>query len=101
MAAAESPSTLTVEVVYAPGPHCVDGVTLQVPPGTTALQALRRSGLLERHGLAPEQVDLGVWTKPVTPGHVLRERDRVEIYRPLQVDPKEARRQRYKGKRAR
>ena len=39
---------------------------------------------------------LGVWGKPRSADTLLRDRDRVEIYRPLTVDPKEARRQRYR-----
>jgi uncharacterized protein len=44
---------------------------------------------------------LGVWGKPCETVRLLRERDRVEIYRPLSVDPKEARRVRYRAHRER
>jgi hypothetical protein len=47
-------------------------------------------------GMSPlaQEVPFGVWGKRVTPDYVLREGDRVEIYRPLLADPKEARRRR-------
>jgi hypothetical protein len=83
-----------VEVVYAlPGRE--DAVSLKVPAGATALDALRASGLLERH---PE-IDLarqtiGIYGKLVSAQSPLRDGDRVEVYRPLVVEPKEARRRR-------
>jgi uncharacterized protein len=89
---------LRIEVVYSPAPRIVDQVELRLPPGATVERALRESGVLERHELpAIEQLSVGVWGKPRSLGDVLRDRDRVEIYRPLLVDPKEARRQRYRA----
>lgn len=96
MASAE---TLAVEVVYAPAPGVIDLVALRLPAGTTLAQALEASGLLRRHGLEPSGVKAGIWGRVREPGTELRERDRVEIYRGLVVDPKEARRQRYKRQR--
>jgi len=89
-----------VEVVYSPTAREVDCVTLDVAEGATVLHALRESRLLERHS----QIDLasarvGVWGRVAPLSQVLREGDRVEVYRPLTVDPKEARRQRYKKQR--
>jgi putative ubiquitin-RnfH superfamily antitoxin RatB of RatAB toxin-antitoxin module len=86
---------LSVEVVYCPEPARCDRVALSLPAGATVADALLASGLVERHGLPAEGLRLGVWCKPREAHTVLRERDRVEVYRPLQVDPKEARRQRY------
>ncbi|CAD5367113.1 conserved hypothetical protein [Rubrivivax sp. A210] len=88
--------TLSVEVAYCPHPDATDLVALSLPRGATADDALRASGLVERHGLVPGGLVLGVWGRRCEPGTPLRERDRVEVYRPLLVDPKEARRQRYK-----
>lgn len=85
-----------VEVVYCPRPGVCDSVELRLSPGATARDALRASGLLERHGLAEEGLRVGVWCRACEPDSLLREHDRVEIYRPLLVDPKEARRMRYK-----
>ncbi len=87
---------LQVEVVYCPAPGETDLRTLVLAPGATLGDAVQASGLLLQHGLAFEALRLGVWGKPRSADTVLRERDRVEIYRPLTVDPKEARRQRYK-----
>jgi uncharacterized protein len=97
--------TINVQVVYGPVPGVTDLVTLVLPVGSTAADAVQASGLLQRHallagGLALETLRLGVWGKPREASSPLRERDRVEIYRPLLVDPKEARRQRYKKHRA-
>lgn len=85
---------IDIEVVYA----LPDKQTLlkqQVAAGTTALEAIRASGILEKH---PE-IDiatskLGIFGKLIKPDMLLREKDRIEIYRPLIADPKEVRRKR-------
>lgn len=87
---------INIEVVYAL-PDYAHRVTLQVRPGTTLRQALEQSGILQR---CPE-IDLGenkvgIFGKLRELDTVLNEGDRVEIYRPLKVDPKEARRRRAK-----
>jgi uncharacterized protein len=87
--------TLGIEVVFCPAGGPADLQAMRVAPGTTLVQALVASGLPQRHGLDLRLLQAGIWGKPKEPGTVLRERDRVEIYRPLKVDPKEARRQRY------
>jgi len=66
---------------------------LDLPEGATVDGAIRASGLqlmfpeidLASHGV-------GIYGRVVSLGQVLREGDRVEIYRPLQMDPREARR---------
>jgi len=88
-----------VEVVFCSGPGQVHRVTLDLAPGATVGAALRASGLLERHGLDPAQATSGIWGRKRDADALLREADRVELYRPLQVDPKEARRQRYRRQR--
>jgi putative ubiquitin-RnfH superfamily antitoxin RatB of RatAB toxin-antitoxin module len=91
---------LRIEVVYCPAPGQADLVQLQLQAGATLADALQASGLLQRHSLeAPGCTTAGVWGRVQEPGVLLRDRDRVEIYRPLQVDPKEARRQRYRDQR--
>lgn len=90
--------TVRVEVAYGAAPHQVDLLPLTLPAGSTAIDAVRASGVLQRHGLDDAVLALGIWGRACTPEQPLRDRDRVELYRPLQVDPKEARRQRYKGK---
>ncbi len=87
-------ASLSVQVVYAlPGRE--DAVSLKLPAGATALDALRASGLLERHpaiDLARQKI--GIYGKVVSRQAPLRDGDRVEVYRPLLVEAKEARRRR-------
>jgi len=85
---------MEVEVVYAlPGGE--DAVALKLAPGATAAEAVRASGILSRH---PEidlgRNKLGIYGTVVEPHARLADGDRVEIYRPLAMDPKEARRRR-------
>lgn len=87
---------LKVEVAYCPRPGVADVSTVTLPPGATLADALRASGVLARHGLAEGEVRAGVWCKARPLDTPLRDRDRVELYRGLTVDPKEARRQRYR-----
>ncbi|MFI9651165.1 RnfH family protein [Guyparkeria halopsychrophila] len=68
---------------------------VDVAEGATVEEAIRRSGILERFpeiDLSKQKV--GVFAKVAPLSQVLREWDRVEIYRPLIADPKAARRQR-------
>ena len=89
---------MKVEVVYAL-PERADAVTLDVAPGTTLRQAVAASGLLERHaGLDPERV--GVFGEARPPDCPAAEGDRIELYRPLLHDPKEARRKRARRRKA-
>ncbi|WP_343230136.1 RnfH family protein [uncultured Aquimonas sp.] len=85
---------LAIEVVYA-RPERAWRVSLRLAPGSTALQAFEASGLRGRVAeLASAEPDLGVFAHPVAPDRPLRDGDRVEIYRPLLIDPKDARRKR-------
>ena len=92
---------LRVEVAYCPQPGVTDLVPLRLAPGATVADAVKHSGLVTRHSLALEGLKVGVWSRVKDLATALRDQDRVEIYRPLQVDPKEARRQRYKRQQAR
>ncbi|MGM0954131.1 MAG: RnfH family protein [Pseudomonadota bacterium] len=91
---------MEVEVAYA-RPDRQRIVTLQVPEGTTMSEAARLSGIDE---LFPEinldEIDMGIFGKVVKKPaeHTLREGDRVELYRPLKIDPKQARLNRAKKK---
>jgi hypothetical protein len=85
-----------VEVAYCPRPGLADVVPLSLAAGATVADALRASRLMERHALAAAGLQFGIWCRVCEADAVLREGDRVEIYRPLEVDPKEARRLRYK-----
>jgi uncharacterized protein len=77
---------IKVEVVYALAGEA-DAVTLSLPAGSTAAEAVAASGLTQ-----PGKI--GIFGKVVDPGIRLADGDRVEIYRPLALDPKEARRRR-------
>ena len=84
---------LRVEVVYAT-PAQQDVLEVELEEGASALDAWEASGLAVRHpGLADGELMLGVFGKRVKPAARLRDGDRVEVYRPLQVNPKEARRE--------
>ena len=87
-------TTIRVEVVYAM-PDRQELVTLKLVQGSTVAQAIEQSGLAGK--FADFEVDplrVGIISRKVSLDHVLHDADRVVIYRPLQVDPKEARRQR-------
>jgi uncharacterized protein len=95
MAPDEDASRLRVSVAYSPRAGEVDEVTLQLAAGATVADALRESGLASRHrGLALDALPVGIWGSFCDRGDLLRDRDRVELYRPLRVDPMEARRER-------
>ncbi|MEJ1958247.1 MAG: RnfH family protein [Nitrosomonadales bacterium] len=85
---------MNIEVVYAlPNEQVL--LRVQAPDGVTLAEAIKLSGVLEKH---PE-IDLsknkvGIFGKLSKSEAILRDRDRVEIYRPLIADPKEIRRQR-------
>ncbi|MBK6453943.1 MAG: RnfH family protein [Steroidobacteraceae bacterium] len=84
-----------VEVVYAL-PDRQRVVTLALPEtGLTAQAAVERSGLLDEFpNLRDRPLVLGIYGTVCLPDRPLRDRDRVEIYRPLQVDPRAQRRER-------
>lgn len=68
-------------------------VGVEVPAGSTLRDAVVASGLPQRvPGLDPAALDLGVFNSLREPDEPVREGDRIEIYRPLAIDPKEARR---------
>jgi putative ubiquitin-RnfH superfamily antitoxin RatB of RatAB toxin-antitoxin module len=88
------PEILTIEVIYAL-PAKQQLITLKLPAGSTVRQAIDASGLLQKHpeiDLAKNKI--GVFAKLSKPDALLRDHDRVEIYRPLIADPKEVRKQR-------
>ena len=85
---------LRVEVVYAL-PGAEDAVTVGVQGGATLLEAIQRSGVLERHPeIDPAALKIGVFGKLRPPQTLAADGDRIEIYRGLAMDPKEARRRR-------
>ena len=88
------PEMISIEVVY-PLPQKQEIFTVKLPKGATARQAIEASGVLQKYpeiDLAKNK--LGIFAKLAKPDASLRDRDRVEIYRPLIADPKEVRKQR-------
>ncbi|HTN94614.1 MAG TPA: RnfH family protein [Gallionella sp.] len=85
---------VNIEVVYAlPNEQIL--LKSCVPKGTTAAAAIQSSGVLARHPeIDLDRNKLGIFGKLVKSDTVLRDKDRIEIYRPLTADPKEVRRRR-------
>ena len=85
-----------MSVVYAPRARKIDEVKLSLEQPCTVLRALQQSGLLLRYPeIDNHHVLVGVWGRRVKLDQLLRNHDRLEIYRPLRVDPKVARRERF------
>jgi len=86
---------MRVEVVYAASADEQSVVAVELAAGATVENAIRASGLLLRY---PEidltQNAVGIFGERVTLDRVVEDSERVEIYRPLVADPKEARRRR-------
>lgn len=83
---------LRVEVVYAFA-QTQDLVALELAQGAVARDAVEASGLLVRHAeLDAARLRLGVFGRLIRPEQLLEDGDRVEILRPLAMDPREARR---------
>lgn len=85
---------ITVEVVYATAERqCLR--TLTLPAGSSVIEAVEQSGIVQAMpGLVVDPSRLGIFSRRVAPDDRLRDGDRVEIYRPLTLDPKDARRRR-------
>lgn len=94
----EKSPRISVEVAYAL-PQRQRIISLRVSEGCTALEAVKQSGIVNDFPeIDPDSADMGIFAKnldgkamPLPNEYVLREMDRVEIYRPLLADPKEAR----------
>lgn len=90
----QADSLIDVEVAYAL-PDKQKIIALQVSEGTTAQEAAEQSGIVsEFGGIDLDSAKMGVFGKAVKPSQVLLAGDRVEIYRPLEIDPKESRKER-------
>ena len=90
-------SMIHIEVAYAaPDKQVLLG--LSVPEGATVAEGIEQSAIQDEFPeLKMDIKAVGIFSRKVPLDHVLREGDRIEIYRPLIVDPKEARRQRAKS----
>lgn len=84
-----------VTLAWSPGPRNVREVQLELAQGSTVADAVAAGGIA-LEGMTP-----GVWGRKAALTQVLRDRDRVELYRPLKVDPKVARRERFRRQGAR
>ena len=102
MPEAAASQCIQVTVLYSPGPRITHEWPLALPRGATVQQALEASGLpSECPDVDLNSVTVGVWGSKASLGQALRDLDRVEVYRDLKVDPKVARRERFKKQGAR
>lgn len=86
--------SIAIEIVYAVRAE-QPVLALSVAEGTTVDEAITLSGLLQRYpAIATRTTEVGIYGQLVRRDTILREGDRVEIYRPLIADPKQARRRR-------
>jgi len=90
---------LRISVVYSSHPREVSEHLLELPTLSTVKDTLLACQTFENFPSDVSADDgqwmLGVWGRPVTHDYVMRDEDRLEIYRPLKVDPKVARRERF------
>jgi uncharacterized protein len=89
-----------ISLVYASAPRTVHEASLELPAGATVQQALAQAGWFDRFPELQTSA-VGIWGRKACLTSLLREGDRVEAYRALRVDPKVARRERFKGQGAR
>lgn len=87
--------SISVEVAYAE-PARQFLLRLDLPAGVTVAEAIVASAVEHAFAIDAAELGVGIWSKPVSRDAVLANGDRVELYRPLKADPKEARRQRAK-----
>jgi putative ubiquitin-RnfH superfamily antitoxin RatB of RatAB toxin-antitoxin module len=88
------PTRIHVSVAYAEPDHALV-VEFELPTGSTVADAIDASRIREKHpGLEIRDDRLGIFSRKAALQAVLHDGDRVEIYRPLKIDPKEARRKR-------
>ena len=84
--------SIRVEVAYAE-PDAQTIVDVALPAGATIREAIEAGQLIHEYpDMDPERHGVGVWSKLKKLDDVLRDGDRVEIYRPLKADPREVRR---------
>ena len=87
---------INVTLAYSPTAREVHEIALDLKLGSCVADALAASGLIARFTeLTSSPLQVGVWNKKVELSQVLRDQDRIEIYRALKVDPKVARRLRF------
>lgn len=95
---------MAVELLVGAGPRSIVTRTLSLPENTTVAEALnmalmvasRDAELSQALAAIPQPWVVGIWNKLATLSQTLQTGDRLELYRPLSVDPKAARRERFK-----
>jgi uncharacterized protein len=92
-------NTISVTLAYSPASRKVIEKELILPLKSTVQDALKLANLAEF--ASAESYALGIWGKKTTLNHVLKDLDRIELYRTLKVDPKVARRERFQKQGAR
>jgi putative ubiquitin-RnfH superfamily antitoxin RatB of RatAB toxin-antitoxin module len=92
-------NTISVSLAYSPAPREVIEKELVLPAHSKVQDALAFANL--QNFTTDESYTLGIWGKKTTLNHVLQDLDRLELYRPLKVDPKVARRERFQKQGAR
>jgi len=89
--------TIEIEVIYAmPNalPNKIWRKVMQIKRGTSPLEAIEQSGLLEDCSeLVDKELSFGIFSKRVDDSYLLAQGDRLEVYRKLTADPKEVRRE--------
>jgi putative ubiquitin-RnfH superfamily antitoxin RatB of RatAB toxin-antitoxin module len=92
---------MQVTLLYSAKPRHIMLWTLWLPDNTSVRQALNQSNFFVEYAeykrQAPESLLLAVWSKRVCLEQLLHDGDRLEVLRPLRVDPMVARRERFKG----
>ena len=88
------PEEIMVEVAYAlPEEQVI--ISIKVPTKSDVKQAIKKSGIQKKFpNIDLSKNNVGIFGKKTTLDHPLKDRDRIEIYRPLILDPKEMRRKR-------
>ena len=87
---------LHITLVYSPRPRQIKEWILELAPGASVGEALAACGFFEEFpGLEKTRLQTGIWGRRTRLDQLLADRDRIEIYRPLRVDPKTARRERF------
>ena len=88
------PEKIRVEVAYAlPEEQII--ISIKVPKKINVKQAIEKSGIQKKFSdIDLSKNKVGIFGKQTTLDHLLSDRDRIEIYRPLILDPKEMRRKR-------
>lgn len=92
-------NTISITLAYSAAPREVVEKELVLPLKSTVQEALNLANLAEF--TTDSDYQLGIWGKKTTLNHVLKDQDRLELYRSLKVDPKVARRERFQKQGAR